>query len=147
MTWTYDPGLPTDRDWVRLKIGDTDTADQILSDEEIDALLEDASSKEWAARDAVDAILSRFARSVDRSMGDLSVSLSSKFDHFEKLAVKLEAQAKRRSALSGIPLYEPASGADPRDPIFGVGMMDHPSVIDPLEPDEFSETGIDGGDF
>jgi hypothetical protein len=39
MSATYDSSLGTNRDWVRLLIGDTDTASAQLQDEEIDAIL------------------------------------------------------------------------------------------------------------
>lgn len=39
MSATYDPTLPTDRDWVRLLTGDSDTSAALLSDEEIDAIV------------------------------------------------------------------------------------------------------------
>ena len=35
MAATYDPTLPSDKDWVRLLIGDTDVSSPVLSDEEI----------------------------------------------------------------------------------------------------------------
>ena len=39
MSWSYDTSLPTNKDKVRVSIGDTDSSDQQLSDEEINALL------------------------------------------------------------------------------------------------------------
>ena len=39
MTWSYNENLSTDRDKVRFRIGDTDTDDQLLSNETIDAIL------------------------------------------------------------------------------------------------------------
>jgi len=39
MAKTFDASLPTDRDTVRLKAGDTDTTAMFLQDETIDALL------------------------------------------------------------------------------------------------------------
>jgi len=39
MTWSYDDSLPTDRDKVRFRIGDTDSEEELLSNETLDALL------------------------------------------------------------------------------------------------------------
>lgn len=39
MTTTYEPSLPTDRDWVRHLLRDTDTTAPMFQDEEIDAVL------------------------------------------------------------------------------------------------------------
>jgi hypothetical protein len=36
---SFDPALPTDRDWVRLLIGDTDPLHEALTDATIDALI------------------------------------------------------------------------------------------------------------
>lgn len=38
-TATYDPALPTDKDWVRWLVGDTNVAAALLDDRELDALL------------------------------------------------------------------------------------------------------------
>ncbi len=35
MTWSYDPTIPEPKDAVRLHLGDTDTSNQLFSDEEI----------------------------------------------------------------------------------------------------------------
>jgi len=39
---SFDPALPTDRDWMRLLTGDTDTANEQLADTTLDALLVEA---------------------------------------------------------------------------------------------------------
>jgi hypothetical protein len=39
MSATFNPALPTDRDWVRADLGDTDPATAILSDAQINAVL------------------------------------------------------------------------------------------------------------
>lgn len=39
MSATYDPTLPTTRDWVRILTGDTDTANAFFQDEELDAFI------------------------------------------------------------------------------------------------------------
>lgn len=41
---SYNPALPSDRDWVRLLIGDTDTTREMLTDGEIDGVLAEVTA-------------------------------------------------------------------------------------------------------
>lgn len=41
---SFNPALPTDRDWVRLLIGDNDPADETLADETIDAIITEVTN-------------------------------------------------------------------------------------------------------
>lgn len=95
MAWTYggDPSANA-RDWVRFRIGDTDTADQQLSDEEIASLLSDASdAKRVAALYAVRRLLAKYARLVDTSRTDgASDSYSQRRDAYAALAAEIEAE-------------------------------------------------------
>lgn len=95
MTWTYggDPSANS-RDWVRFRIGDTDTADQQLSDEEIASLLTDAdSAKRVAALYAVRRLLAKYARLVDTSRTDgASDSYSQRRDAYAALAAEIESE-------------------------------------------------------
>lgn len=75
MTVSYDPTLPTDRDWVRFLIGDR-TADQDtakLSDEEIDAVLREEPNKYFAAARCGDQIIAQGQGAVSKSVDDLSI--------------------------------------------------------------------------
>lgn len=68
MTATYDPTLPTNRDHVRLLIGDVDTTSPQLSDEEITALLSAETStgaalKYFCAATALEMLGVRWAAS------------------------------------------------------------------------------------
>lgn len=63
MTWTYTPGtIETALDWVRLRIGDTDTNDQQLSDEEINSLIAMCGDKKMAAVQAAYMISAKYRR-------------------------------------------------------------------------------------
>ena len=84
MTWTYsgDPSANA-RDAIRFLIGDTDTTDQLLSDEEIAWVNTEASGTPTATTDLYDAayrccltIAAKLARQADKQIGDLSVKLS-----------------------------------------------------------------------
>lgn len=93
MSWSYDPNLSTDRDRVRFLIGDTDTNDQLLSDEELDYLLTQYSVYEAAAV-ACEAIAAKYARKADKEVGDLSIKWSQVSDQYTKKAQELRKQAK-----------------------------------------------------
>ena len=90
--WSYS-GNPaaSDLDAVRFAIGDTDTADQLLSDEEIAYLLTN-STVSAASIAACEALAAKFARSVDRTVGSLSLSASQKAKQFRELAATLRRQ-------------------------------------------------------
>ena len=76
MSWSYsgNPASST-RDKVRWLIGDTDTSDQQLSNEEIDAALVASGNDPYtAAISCVEALIAKYSRKVTKSMGDLSIN-------------------------------------------------------------------------
>lgn len=93
MAWTYsgDPAN-SDRDWVRFRIGDTDTLDQQLQDAEIASLLTDFPPKGRAAAEACRRIAAKYARLVDTSTADKSDSLSQRQQHYRDLAGEIESE-------------------------------------------------------
>lgn len=99
MTWTYS-GDPADseKDAVRFLIGDTDTTDQLLSDEEIVYTITTAGSLYQAAHDSAYAIASTFARlATSKSVGDLSLSYSDRAASFYQVADRmLDLQSRRQ---------------------------------------------------
>jgi len=99
-TWTYD-GDPTASDTaaVRFAVGDTDTTDQLLSDEEIAYLLTEYGTVTAAAVSACEALAAKFARQVDRQVGNLRLSSSQRAAQFRELAATL----RRRAALTATP--------------------------------------------
>lgn len=63
MSWSYDPtNLENHLNWIRLRIGDTDTNDQQLSDEEITSLLSLHDNKCLAAAAAAGMIAAKYSR-------------------------------------------------------------------------------------
>jgi hypothetical protein len=132
VSWTYsgDPSL-NDKDTVRFLIGDTDTDEQQITDEEINFLLTTwaaGRSMYYVAAQAADAIAARYAREASYSADGTSVSLSDVQAKFAELAVRLRAQ-HQSLLVGGIP---DVGGIDPyeqTDPtianfIFGTGMHD-----------------------
>jgi len=76
MSWSYsgNPAAST-LDKVRWLIGDTDTSDQQLSDEEINAALVVSGDDPYtAAISCVEALIAKYSRKVTKSMGDLSIN-------------------------------------------------------------------------
>ena len=92
MAWTYgaDPAN-SNRDAVRLLIGDTDTTDQQLQDSEIEYFLGlfgvtgDGRVVPAAIR-SCEALAAKFARQVDTTNQGLSVGASKRSEHYRKLA-------------------------------------------------------------
>ena len=97
MTWSYaDPS--TAKDEVRWLVGDTDTADQQISDEEINHVLtihpQVVGSLNYIAGAVVaDAIASKYARKRQRQLGSLSSSDQQIFDHYLQKADELREMA------------------------------------------------------
>lgn len=94
MTWTYsgDPAA-SDLDFVRFEVGDIETSEQLLQDEEINYCINSTSTAKAAAAKAARAIAARFARQVDESVGDMRLALSQRVKHYLALAKDLEAKA------------------------------------------------------
>jgi hypothetical protein len=110
MAWSYDP---TDLDnttasgrlnIVRLLVGDTDTVDQQVQNEEITFGLSENGdniylSASWIAR----AISSKYSRQVTTSLdGALSANYSDLAKQYQTLADQLEYQGKTNGAAVGI---------------------------------------------
>jgi hypothetical protein len=75
--------LPTDRDWVRFSVGDTDVSDDEegntnaeLDDYEIDALLVEEANKYLAAARAGDVLIAKGGNVVSKMVGDLRLENS-----------------------------------------------------------------------
>jgi len=107
MAWSYDEGnLNTDDtlgrlNAVRLLIGDTDTNDQQVQDEEIVFGLAQAnnnvdSAGAWVCR----TIAAKYSRNVDSEIsGALKESASQLQDHYNSLADNLEYQGQKLGGL------------------------------------------------
>ena len=90
MAWSYS-GNPSssERDAVRFLVGDTDTNDQLLSNEEIDYLTTQHGSVHRIASESARAIAAKFARLMNRSIGGLSADFSAKYRQYLELADNL----------------------------------------------------------
>lgn len=102
MTWTYsgNPGAST-LDEVRFLIQDTNTDDQLLSNEEIEYLIDVYGDPYSAAVAAVVSLIGKASRSVEESkkVADLSLTRKSgeRLQQWEALKRHLEAERFRRT--------------------------------------------------
>lgn len=135
MTWTYsgDPSNSS-KDAVRFMIGDTDSTDPLLQDEEITYLVTIHAAVGMAAVGAARAIAARFSREGDkaRTVGDLSLSesLSQKSFQFHHLADHLLAISAGIDAPPIAVASSTALGAE-----FKIGLLDkfYPSATNAYE--------------
>jgi hypothetical protein len=123
----------SDASKVRIYIGDTDPADQILDDATIDFALEEESSVRAAAALAAEWIAAIFSKKADMSTGDMSISYSQKATQFLAIATRLRS----RSAESALPyaggISQTSKAAREADtdrvlPAFTVDMLDRQGV-------------------
>ncbi len=98
MSWTYggDP-KNSDRDKIRLLVGDTDSSNQLVTDEEIDWALDRESSIFEAAALTAEFVAASFARNPDKQIRDLSVKFSQTISSYRELA----EEYKQRSSGQG----------------------------------------------
>lgn len=131
MTWTYggDPSA-NDRDEVRFLVGDTDTTDQLVTDEEIAYSVSDEATNYNAAAKIARAIAAKFSRKVDKSVGDLKQAYSQRVKQYLELAERLEGEAVGRTAKAyagGISKSDKETveeDSDRVEPAFEIGMHD-----------------------
>lgn len=104
MTWSYS-GNPaaSPKDEVRFLVGDTDTTEQLVQDEEIAYELAIQTNAQLAAANIAEAIGAKFARKADTRLGDYSVSYSNLSKSYFTLAAQLRSSTKYNAALSAIP--------------------------------------------
>jgi hypothetical protein len=93
MTWTYSGDPSTgNKDAVRFQIGDTDTNEQLLQDEEINYVLaNEGGSVLQAAHFAVQGIVAKLAKKVDVTdkSSAMAIRRSQKFDQYRELLASL----------------------------------------------------------
>jgi hypothetical protein len=107
--------IETDRDRVRLMIGDTDESDPLLSDDEIAAFVayrkvenedeESVTNIPAAAADAADAIAAKFARKFNFAEDGQRFDVAQQHGHYLALAQRLRTRAGGVSA----PYREPST--------------------------------------
>lgn len=141
MTWTYTGTSSTDfseRDQIRFLVGDTDTTDQLVADEEIAFALTFEETVRGAAAVVAESIAGQFARKADKETGKLKIWLSQKAKAYLALATRLRNEDSSRRARAGVPVIGGISESrketveDDTDlvvPAFRVGMLDNPRAF------------------
>ena len=99
---SYTDTLLTDRDWVRFLIGDTDTANEKLSDNEIDAVVaENPNNKYCAAAEALSTLLVEYGSDGEgilrKTVDELSIEYGTQGSPFEAIEARI-SWLKRRCA-------------------------------------------------
>jgi len=103
MTWSYDTGLAATKDQIRLLIGDTDSSDPQLQDEEISFIASQESGLYRGAAQCAYNIAAKYTRQVTRSFGGRS-------DQLSQLATQYRTLAKELMAKSGMRRISPYAG-------------------------------------
>ncbi len=134
MTFTYQPGEPSDLTRVRLRIGDTDqfaSADLRLEDEEILDLLATEGGLFRAAAAAAEALAAKFARKAEGSQGPDRIVPSDRANHLRRIAAQLRSAAAAScvpsaGGISATAKDRASSNPDRAEPAFKRGQLDHP---------------------
>lgn len=103
MSFSYDISLGTARDRIRSRLGDNDTQNVVLQDEEINAYLTLESDNEVrATRHAFRAALARLARQTDRVAIGIATSRSQRFEQMKELFALFEQESAAASGGIGV---------------------------------------------
>ena len=132
---------------VRLLVGDTDTTDQLVQNEEITfALSQTGDNVYYAAVWICRAIAAKFSRMVTTTLdGALSANYSDRAKQYTQLAIQIEAQGKKTSGKAlgisaggiSVAAMDLANATTDRvPPAFGVTQFDNVEAGDGYIPDE-----------
>lgn len=134
---TYNGPTASDKDVVRFWLQDTDADDELLTDSEIQYLIDYwkpvHSSMVYIASLAAEVVAARFTREVSVSADGVSVATSELASRYQQLAAKLRDQAKEDSSAGVFPdvggiMYDPRHDPFIKPLVFGVGFMDNPEA-------------------
>ena len=128
MTYSYTSPSASDKDAVRFAVGDTDSTDWLLSDEEIQYLIDTygLSGAKWRAAKAIAAKFARMATS--EKDGDISRNYD-RYQYYIGLADKLKSEAAMGGGMyaGGISKDDKEANEDNTDivqPAFKVNQFD-----------------------
>ena len=153
MSWSYSASDLTTTtsagriNTVRLLVGDTDTTDQLVQNEEITfALSQTGDNVYYAAVWICRTIAAKFSRMVTTTLdGALSANYSDKAKQYNQLAVQIEAQGKKTSGKAlgvsaggiSVSAMDLANATTDRvTPAFGVTQFDNVEAGDQYIPEE-----------
>lgn len=138
MAWSYDNTLPTEKDQIRLLVGDIIAADPQLDDNEVQFFADQFSVKIAAAEVAM-VLSAKYAREADKWVGDLKILASQRSRTYAELAKRLREQAATIEGgtqgqglyAGGISLSDKAqheANVDANLATFRMGMHDNPDT-------------------
>ena len=114
-------------------IGDTDTNEQQLTDEEVNFWIDNSAGTMFAAAHCAETLAAEYARRVDKSIGPAQLSVSQRQKHYHDLAAGLWAKAPSFIAIEpyvgGISVSDKETIEDDSDrvtPSFVIGWDDNP---------------------
>lgn len=143
MTWSYsgDPAS-SDKDAARFHAGDTETTDQLATDEEFNFALLDQPDPRLAAAVVLEALAARFSRQADKRVGQISEQLSQRAEAFAARAKDLRrlASSKALPVFGGLSISEKDSldqDTDAVQPSFRIGQFDNPEIPNEREHSDF----------
>lgn len=95
MTWTFDDALTDMKDQVRILVGDTDETDQLMQDEAITFFVTLENNRLYeSAADVAEAIANKLARSVQKSVGSMSLAAQQRYEHYREMAASLRDKSE-----------------------------------------------------
>ena len=137
MTWEYLSTAPgsSSKSYVRLRIGDTTSADMLLQDEEILAVLDAETNVLKAAAVCAQTIAGKFARKVDKTVGKLQISMSQTSARYSEMADDLLRESGRKAGAwaGGISVSDKEDTEADTDrvaPVFVMGQFDNEASTD-----------------
>lgn len=136
MNWSYEDGLPTDKDMVRFLVGDINSSDKLVSDDAIEMLLASLEDVYQAAAMICDSLVSRFARVSTITIDGFTVKGADRAEQFRTQAANLRrTSANSAAGALGVPFVGGATVSDVEaaredtsrvQPKFEVGQDDFP---------------------
>jgi hypothetical protein len=143
MSWTYNSTLATDLDRVRFLVGDTDTDDKQLQDGEINYVVGFFGSVYGAAAAICEALAAKYARKCDKSVGDLSLSMSQKSTAYRAMAASLRSQGSvlctpTAGGISIASKDSESADTDRMTPVFARGQFENAGTTNDSEFASFS---------
>jgi len=153
MAWSYDVAdLNTTTssgrlNTVRLLVGDTDTSDQLVQNEEITfALAQVGDNIYYAGSWVCKVIAAKFSRMVTTTLdGALSANYSDRAKQYQQLSIQIEAQGKKTSGkslgvfgggISVVGVEAVRANPDRVKPAFTVNQFDNVEAVDQYITDE-----------
>jgi hypothetical protein len=132
MAFTYDASLLSSSELfqVRLNIGDTDSTDPKMQDEEINYALSITSSVLAASIKCCNLIVASYANNTDYSLGPHAEKASQRVKHYKELATQLRTD---NITANGIPTF---TGPEEDFSIFDHDLMNYASCGHTDEEDD-----------